>query len=510
MSEQIANNQRIAKNTLMLYFRLSITIVISLYTSRVILKVLGVEDYGIYNVVGGFVSMFAVFTSAMCVAVSRFITFELGRGYIDSLKRVFSTALFIQLVLTVLIVFLTESVGLWFVNNKLVIPDERLNAANWVFHFSVVTFSMSIIGIPFQSAIIAHEKMSAYAIISLIDTFTKLIVALSLYYSPIDKLVWYGLFLAVGSVMTQVIYVIYGRRAFVECRTGLRPDKAKLKEMFGFAGWNVLGGIAAIVRDQGGNMILNVFFGPAVNAARGIANQVCFTVNSFVTSFQTAINPQIIKQYASEDYDYLHSLIFRGSRFSAYIIFLFAIPIASNIDFILHFWLGIVPEHTNLFILLVFLFVIIEAISNPLMTAAYATGKMKRYQLIISPLICLNIPISYGLLSYIKIPELVFVVSICISLLSVYARLYILKSLVNISPWAFIKKVMIRVLFVLVLSAIIPFALSSLTNDSLLMVLFRLIISLVITAMAVLIIGCDKAERTYLTNVVMKKMKIVK
>ena len=294
MQDTSANNKRIAKNTLMLYVRLSITIAISLYTSRVILNVLGIEDYGIYNVVGGFVSMFAVFTSAMCVAESRFITFELGRGDVGSLKRVFSTALFIQLILTILIVFLTESVGLWFVNNKLVIPDARLDAANWVFHFSVVSFSMSLIGIPFQSAIIAHEKMSAYAIISLIDTLTKLIVAISLYYSPIDKLLWYGMFLAVGSVLTQIIYVVYGRLTFAECRTGIRPDKLKLNEMFGFAGWNVFGGIAAIIRDQGGNMILNVFFGPAVNAARGVANQVCFTVNSFVTSFQTAINPQII------------------------------------------------------------------------------------------------------------------------------------------------------------------------------------------------------------------------
>lgn len=510
MQDNISNNQRIAKNTLMLYVRLSITIAISLYTSRVILNVLGIEDYGIYNVVGGFVSMFAVFTSAMCVAESRFITFELGRGDVGSLKRVFSTALFIQLILTILIVFLTESVGLWFVNNKLVIPDARLDAANWVFHFSVVSFSMSLIGIPFQSATIAHEKMSAYAIISLIDTLTKLIVAISLYYSPIDKLLWYGMFLAVGSVLTQIIYVVYGRLTFAECRTGIRPDKLKLNEMFGFAGWNVFGGIAAIIRDQGGNMILNVFFGPAVNAARGVANQVCFTVNSFVTSFQTAINPQIIKHYASEDYDYLHYLLFRGSKFSAYIILLFAVPIASNIGYILQIWLGIVPEHTDLFVLLVFLFVIFEAISNPLMTAVYATGKMRRYQLVISPLTCLNIPISYGILLFVKIPELVFVVSVLISLLSVFARLFILKTFVKIDPRTFTKEVIIRVFIVMILSAVIPFALALLTNDSLLMVLFRLFLSFVITAITILFVGCDKAERMFIINVVMKKLMIVK
>lgn len=514
MLEQVtntsANSKRIAKNTALLYCRLLITIVVSLYTSRVILNALGVDDYGIYNVVGGFVSMFAVFTSAMAVAVSRFITFELGRSDPDSLKKVFSTSLFTQLILTVLIVLLTETVGLWFVNNKLVIPTERLGAANWVFQFSVATFSFSIIGIPFQSAVIAHERMTAYAVITLVDTLTKLLIALSISFAPIDKLVWYGLLIAFGAIITQSLYVIYGRCSFAECKSGIRPDRNKLKEMFGFAGWNVLGGIAAIIRDQGGNIVLNMFFGPAVNAARGIANQVCFTVNSFVTNFQTAINPQITKNYASGDFDYLHSLIFRGSKYSAFIIMLIAIPLASNINYVLHIWLGLVPEHTAMFVQLVFLFVIFEAISNPLMTAAAATGEMKQYQLIVSPLAIMNIPISCGLLYLWDIPELVFVVSVVISILSVFARLLVLKRLIRIDVKAFILKVFMPVVSVLVLSSILPYTLAAFTEDRFMIVLFRVFVSFVITAVVVFFVGCDRTEKKYLYHLVSSKLHILK
>ena len=509
-TDSSANNKRIAKNTALLYCRLLITIVVSLYTSRIILNALGVDDYGIYNVVGGFVSMFAVFTSAMAVAVSRFITFELGKSDPDSLKKVFSTSLFTQLILAILIIVLTESVGLWFVNNKLVIPSERIEAANWVFQFSVATFSFSIIGIPFQSAVIAHERMTAYAVITLVDTITKLLIALSISFAPIDKLVWYGLLIAIGAIIIQVLYVVYGRCSFPECRSGIRPDRNKLKEMFGFAGWNVLGGVAAIIRDQGGNIVLNMFFGPAVNAARGIANQVCFTVNSFVTSFQTAINPQITKNYASGDYEYLHSLIFKGSKYSAFIIMLMAIPLASNINYVLHIWLGLVPEHTAFFVQLVFLFVIFEAISNPLMTAAAATGEMKKYQLIVSPLAIMNIPISCGLLYLWDIPELVFVVSVAISILSVFARLFVLKRLIRIDVRSFTRKVIIPVILVLVLSSIIPYTIAALTEDRFIIVLFRIIVAFVNTSIVVLYVGCDKAEQKYLFSIVLSKLHILK
>ena len=502
------NNKRIARNTIFLYCRLFITIIISLYTSRVILNELGVDDYGIYNVVGGFVSMFAVFTSALAVAISRFITFEIGRDDPKSLKSVFSTALFIQLALTILILILTESLGLWFLNNKLVIPFERLSAANWVFQFSVVSFCFSIVGIPFQSAIIAHERISAYALMALIDSITKLSAALSIHFSPIDKLIWYGLIMVIGSVATQLLYVIYARRNFRECKSGIRPDKLKVKEMFGFASWNMLGGLAAIVRDQGGNIVLNMFFGPAVNAARGIANQVCLTVNSFVTNFQTAINPQIIKSYASSDKEYLQSLIFRSSKYSAFIILLFAVPLASNIQYVLRMWLGIVPEHTALFVQLVFLFIVFEAISNSLLTTAVATGEMKLYQLIIAPLTILNIPISCTLLYVFKYPELVFVVSIFISFISIFARLWVLKSLINMC--VFTTKVILRVVLVVVVAPIIPFMLAACTEDTLILVILRLFVALIITMLVVLYVGCEKYERQYVYNLVVLKLKTLK
>ena len=510
MSNQTSdNNRRIAKNTLMLYFRMMISMIVSLYTTRVILTSLGMEDFGIYNAVGGFVATLALFSSALAVSISRYITYALGKGNLDEQKKIFSTSIFIQIIVVLIVLIAAETVGLWFLNAKMVIPDNRIFAANCIYQFSVATFIITVIGIPYVAAITAHEKMSVYAIVALIDTFVKLIIAFTIGISPIDDLIWYGLLLMISSLLIQCLYIIYSIKNFDECGFSIKPNYSKLKEMLGFSGWTVLGGIAPIVRDQGGTILLNLFFGPVINAARGIANQVCVVINSFVINFQSAINPQIIKSYASKDIDNLKLLIYRSSRYSCCILLLLAIPVSINLPYILKLWLGQYPSYTVIFIFLVLIFNILEAMSNPLITTAVAVGKMKGYQLRIAPLILLNLPISYAMLKYGCPPETVFIISIIISILTLFIRLKFLSRFFNIGIKDYIKNVLLRVLFVMVTSYSIPSFFARHIQKCFTSFILTSIISLIFTMFMIIIIGCTKTDRKLIINYVIKKIQRV-
>ena len=324
MPSDSQNNKRIAQNTLLLYFRMLFLMLVSLYTSRVNLNALGIEDFGIYNVVGGLVAMFSIISGSLVSSISRFITFELGTENKEKLKKVFSTAVSIQFFLVIIVVILAETIGLWFLNNKMVIPEERILAANIIYQFSIISFALSLMSIPYTGTIVAHEKMSAFAYISIFDVIGKLAVALTISIAPIDKLIWFAGFIVFNSTIIQSIYIFYCKRHFEECTYHFIFDKSLLKNMFGFAGWNFIGSIAAILRDQGGNIVINMFCGPAVNAARGVAMQVNNAVSGFVSNFQTALNPQITKSYASGNYDYMMQLIFQGARLSYYILLILA------------------------------------------------------------------------------------------------------------------------------------------------------------------------------------------
>lgn len=306
------NNKRIAKNTMLLYFRMLFMMVISLYTSRIVLNALGVNDYGIYNVVGGVVAMFAILSGSLSASISRFITFEIGKGNVDRLKEVFCTAINVQIILIVCIIFLMETIGLWFLNYKMVIPEDRLFAANWVFQFSIATFAINLWSIPYNATIIAHEKMSAFAYISIFDAIAKLSAAFLIMYSPLDKLILYAFLIMITGLFQRVLYSVYCKRNFEECCYKLSFNRNITKEMFGFAGWNFIGASSAVLRDQGGNLLINLFFGPSVNAARGVAMSVNSAVLNFVSNFMTALNPQITKNYASGNYSYMFKLAFQG------------------------------------------------------------------------------------------------------------------------------------------------------------------------------------------------------
>ena len=494
------NNKRIAKNTLLLYFRMLLTMVVSLYTSRVVLGALGVEDYGIYNVVGGVVAMFSMLSGSLSAAISRFITFELGTGNKDKLKRVFSSSVTIQMGLSAIILVLAETAGLWFLNNKMVIPESRMYAANWVYQLSLLTFVINLISIPYNAAIIAHERMSAFAYISIFEAVSKLVVAYCIVISPIDRLILYAIMLTTIAIIIRLIYGSYCKRKFEECTYHFIYDHDLFKQMFGFAGWNFIGASSALLRDQGGNIVINLFCGPAVNAARGIAVQVNAAIHSFVTNFMTALNPQITKSYASGDQKYLMTLLFQGARLSFYILLLLSLPVIINTHYILKLWLGQVPEHTVLFVQLVLIFGMCESISSPLITAMLATGKIRNYQLVVGGFQMMNLPISYVFLRLGAIPETVLIVAIAISQLCLAARLYMLRGMIGLKARDFIKKVYLNVIIVTVLSSILPFVLSNILDENFISFVLLCIVALVSTFLIEFYLGCTLKERQFVIS----------
>ena len=506
-----SNKKRIIRNTLLLYVRMFLLMLITLYTSRVVLGILGVEDFGIYNVVGGVVAMFSVISGSLSAAISRFITYELGKGDKDKLIKIFSSSVTIQLGLGLIIFILAEAVGVWFLNNKMTIPASRIYAANWVFQLSILTFIINLISVPYNAAIIAHEKMSAFAYISILEVMAKLIIVYMLLWSPFDKLIFYAILMASVALIIRFVYGYYCRRHFEECTYHFIFDKELLKKMFGFAGWNFIGAASAVLRDQGGNIVINLFCGPAVNAARGIAYQVNSAISGFVSNFMMALNPQITKSYATGNKEYMMTLIYQGARLSFYILLILSLPVIINAHYILTLWLKIVPDHTTLFVQLVLIFAMSESISNPLITSMLATGIIRNYQIVVGGLQMMNLPISYILLRYGCIPETVLIVAICISQCCLVSRLYMLRGMIGLSIREYMNKVYFNVLAVTILSAIIPCILSYYLGETFINFIIICIVSVICTFTIIYLVGCDRNERQFvLSKIIAIKNKFKK
>ena len=470
---------------------------VSLFTSRVVLNTLGVEDYGIYNVVGGVVSMFSIISSSLSEAISRFIVVELAKGDFEKLRKTFSASVTIQLIMSLIIVILIESAGVWFLNAKMVIPAERLEAANWVLQFSIVTFVINLISVPYNATIIAHERMSAFAYISIMEVVCKLVIVYLIKISPIDRLVFYAILMCAVSVLVRLVYGRYCKKHFAECKFSFRFDKDLLKRMFSFAGWNFIGVATAVLRDQGGNILINLFGGPAVNAAHGIAARVNSAVTGFVKNFMVAVNPQITKSYASGEHDYMMNLIFRSARFSFYMLLFISLPILADTHYILSLWLGMVPEHTVLFVQLALIFAMSESISTPLVTATLASGKIKNCQIVIGCLQVIFIPISYMLLRIGFIPEIITIIAIIISQCCLAARLIMLRRIIGLSARAYLIKVYLNVIVVTVASVILPIAVSNFMQESFGNFISICVISVACTAAAIYYFGFNKHEREF-------------
>ena len=494
------NNKRIAKNTLLLYFRMLITMAVSLYTSRVVLRTLGVEDFGIYNVVGGVVAMFGVLNMAMSSTTQRYITFSLGKGDEKELKKVFFNCVLTHFLIASIFVLLAEMIGLWFLNNKLVIPADRLSAAFWVFQCSVLSTFIMIISVPYNADIVAHEKMSAFAYISIVEVFLKLAIVWILCISPIDRLCLYAILLAAVQLGIRFIYGIYCRRHFNETHLQFQWDVKLFKEMLSFAGWNLFGGLSNILYTQGLNILLNIFFGPAVNAARGVSVQVQNAVFQFSHSFQMAVNPQITKSYAGGNLSQMHLLIFSSSKYTVLLLLLLTTPFFTNAEFILNLWLKNVPEWSEVFVRLMLCITIIDAAANPFMIASAATGRIRFYQFVIGGTMLLIVPSAYIALKFGCSPYVVFVVHLIFCLITFVARLFIVRSMVHFKILEYVKKYFCRYMLVLILVFLMALACNTISERKMVEELLIIVGTSAMSLLFCFFIGLSTTERVFVIN----------
>lgn len=494
----MVNNKQIAKNTIFLYFRMIFLMLISLFTSRVILRTLGVEDYGIYNIVGGFVSLLSFLNGAISSSTSRYITFALGKNDSAKLFNTISTCKLTHLIIAIAVLLIGETLGLWFVLHQLVIPESRLVAALWVYHCSIISTAVMIYSVPYNACIIAHEKMSAFAYISIYEAVMKLAIVLILMTSHIDRLKLYAVLLLSIQISIRLIYTNYCHKNFEESKAKMRYDKDLFKEMFSFAGWNLCGNLAAALFTQGVNVVLNMFFGPVVNAARGIAVTIQSTVQQFATNFQTAINPQITKSYASGEHEAMHTLIYRSSKFTFILLSALSLPIILETKFIINLWLGQIPDYTVSFIRLMLCICIIDATANPFMTAAAATGNVRFYQLVIGGILLLIVPASYVVLRLGCVPESVFIVHLAIVLITFIVRLFIVRSMIHISIASYSRKVIVPSLVVSCLSTGIVLLFKSFMYTGFFYSLFVIVLSAVSVIALSYFILLDYNEKLFL------------
>lgn len=510
-----ANNRRIATNTLMLYVRMLVIMAIGLYTSRVVLQTLGVSDFGLYNVVGGVVTTVAFLNSALTAASQRFISFELGRGNDSELNRVFSTSVTVHAILAVICFILVESVGSWFLNYRMNIAPERLFAANCVFQCSILTFMINVISVPYSAAIVAHEKMSVFAYISILEAVMKLVIVFILLFVDYDKLIVYALLQLTVALIVRFCYSIYCKCNFEECKFRFLFDKEIFKRMFSFAGWSVVGNIGFTMKDPLSNIILNLFFGTTINAARGIAIQVNSLVNSFVANFGMAMNPQIVKRYAAGEHDRCMSLVYNGARLSFYLITVISIPVIINIDYILNLWLGVVPEYTSIFFILTLFASLIVSLGGTSSVAVQATGRIKWFSIGISIILMSELPIAYILLKFGYPPYAAMIPTLVMAFAAVLFRFYILKRNVGLYSWrVFLLHIVARCFLTFGLALSISWFIRSiiLHHDSFLWLILNSLISLVVTICLIFILGIDKGERkkllAYASSAVKSKLHI--
>lgn len=504
MSTETSNNKRIAKNTLFLFFRMLLIMLVSLYTVRVVLATLGQEDYGIYNVVGGVITTLAFLTNTMVSASQRFFAYYIGKGDSKKLNEYFITTCLCYFAVGLIVIFLAETVGLWFVNNKLTIPVERANAAFWVFQCSIMGFIAKLFVIPHQSMIIAQERMNIYAYVSIVEVVLQLVIVYLLKIFQTDYLILYSVLQFLTLVVTTLWYISYSRLNFKESRFRLFYNKEQFKELIGYSSWNLTGALATVIRSQGINILLNMFFMPTVNAARAVAYQVNTAINSLSTNFFSAVKPQITKQYASGQKQGMLELVFRSSRFCYYILFVMALPIIIEAHFILGLWLKEVPEYTVLFTQLVVINALIDSVGHPLMTAVQATGKIKNYQLITAGLLIMNLPLSYIFLKLGYPPQTTMLISIAISVIAQISRMWFMKVQLQMSLHEFNKRVNIPIAIVTSTSILAPLILHYSFTPSITSSVAIMFVSVIMACAMTWLLGITSSERSLLINYLKK------
>ena len=499
------DNQRLAKNTLMLYGRTAFSMLISLITSRVTLQTLGVVNYGISDAVGGVIGMFSVVSGSLSGSISRFITYELGHGDTEKLKRIFSTAINIQLAIGFIIVLLGETLGVWFLNTQMNIPTDRMVAANWVLQFAIWSFFIGLTQVPYGACIVAHEKMNVFAWFSIIDSCFRLIIVYLLYISPYDKLITLSLLGFAVSLGMRIAQRIYCARTFEECHYQFVFDKGLLKEMTSFAGWSFLTNTAWIFNTQGVNLLINIFFGVTFNAARGVANQIQGFVTRFYGDFMTALNPQITKSYAAGELDEMNMLVCRGARFSYFLMFTLSLPFMFEAYQVLYLWLGLVPDYTVTFFRLSMIAALITLLGQTGVTASMATGRIKWYTIIITSVGFLVFPLTWIAFKLGMPVESTYIIYIAVYATLDVIRLYIMRHLWGFPIIMYVRETFMPVVTVTAIAVVIPWIMYLEIPDSILKSLAVMAASVICAAMSTILVGLKRHERQMLIN----KAKVV-
>lgn len=484
---------------------------VGLYTSRIILNTLGIEDYGIYNVVGGFVAMFGFLNNSMASATQRFLSFEIGRKDTNQIRNVFSMSVNIHFIIALVVLFFAETIGLWFLNTQLTIPHERMVAAQWVYQFSILTMIVNVLSVPYNAIIIAHERMGIFAGVSIIDVSLKLFIVFMLQWFGFDKLKFYAVLMFAVSLIIRLIYGVYCKMNFKESKFRFYWNPILFKQLFSHVGWMLFGTTTHMLSGQGVNVLMNIFFGVTVNAARGIAYAVQGAVGSFVSNFMIAVNPQIIKSYAQDNLHQMYNLVFRSSKFSFYLMFYIALPVLLLTGTILQWWLKIVPDNAVLFTQLVIIDLFITVLFSPIAAVSQATGKIKPYQLAISIGFLLVFVLTYlffklGYPSYIA-----FIIMIAMSFLGLLTRLVILKLQMSFPIRDYFKDVLLKIAFVAVLSIPIPLMILYYTTTQVVQFFSVIAASIISTSIVIWLVGINNSEKLFIINKVHQlKNKIFK
>lgn len=506
MATSVSDNKRIAKNTIFLYIRMMVVMLVSLFTSRVILNTLGATDYGIYNVVGGIVTIVSFLNSALGASTSRFLTFALGEKNLQKQKSTFGACLNLHIGIALLVLILGETVGLWFFYEKMVIPDERMVAAFWVYQFSILTTMVSFTQVPYNASLIAHEEMSIYAYVGLYEAISRLIIAYLITISPIDKLVFYGLLLLINTIVVQLFYRWYAVKHFEECRFSLVKDKVLYKRLLSYGGWDLFGNLALVCQGEGVNLLLNVFFGPVVNAARAIAFQIQGAVTQFVSNFMTAVRPQVIKNYAEGNVDKMYTMTFYAAKFSYILMLALVVPIIYEIRFILGIWLGdAVPDETALFAVIVLMTYTWRTFHIAALMPYHAIGKIKTGNVTIGSLMIATLPIGYVLFKCGCPAYSVFLAIFAVEIVGMFA-IYWLIHRYEYFPYKYVfTKILMPCGLVTIFTIILPAFITHLMNDG----WARLIIVGISTEFSLLLsalyLGLNKEERTRIFSFIKNK-----
>lgn len=507
----VTDSKRIAKNTIFLYIRTFVSMIVALYTSRKILEALGVEDFGILNVVGGVITLMAFINGSMSVATQRYLTYELGRENGGNFNQVFNIALKVHVIIAAVVLIAAETVGLWFVNTHLNIPAERMGAANWIYQATVLSSILGIIQTPYNAAIISHEHMHIYAYVGLGETFARLFIVLGLLIYPYDRLAIWGFAFFALQLAISIIYRWYCIRKFDNCKFHLKYwDKGLLKSMLGFTGWNMFGTIAWTAKDQGANILLNIFGGPVYNAARGVAGQVTGALRNLIGGFQTAVNPQLTKNYASGNNEATCFLLCKSSKFSYFLMLIISVPVLAEIDYILKLWLVEVPPMASLFTRLVILENLFDTLAGPMITSLMATGRIKWYQIIVGTILLLNIPIAYVLLKagfHIATP---LIVSIVFMLLGNASRIIFCRNMLGLSLRTYIHTVILPISVISLLSIIPVAVINSTMEQGFLRLATNITVGITTVTTLVYSIGLTGTERRFILNAIRPRLARIK